>query len=68
MWKPVALLRIAWNARADDVFPSGLAPTVPRENMIKVQLVPLQDLPAILAGIPVPLKDIVPGELYFFLR
>ena len=45
VWKPVAFLRIAWNARADDVLPSGLAATVSRKNMIKVQLVPLEDLP-----------------------
>ena len=36
--------------------------------MIKVQLVPLKNLAAILTSISVPLKDVVPGELYFFLR
>ena len=36
--------------------------------MIKVQLVPLKNLAAILTSIFVPLKDVVPGELYFFLR
>ena len=35
--------------------------------MIKVQLVPLKNLAAILTSISVPLKDVVPGELYFFL-
>ena len=36
--------------------------------MIKVQLVPLENLAAILTSISVPLKDVVPGELYFLLR
>ena len=35
--------------------------------MIKIQIVPLKNLAAILTSIPVPLKDVVPGELYFFL-
>ena len=66
--KSVALLRIARNAGADDVLPGGLATTVSRKNMIKVQLLPLKKLTAILTSVPVPLEDIVPGELYFFLR
>lgn len=36
--------------------------------MIEVQLVPLKNLAAILTSIPVPLENVVPGELYFFLR
>ena len=36
--------------------------------MIEVQLVPLENLAAILTSIPVSLKYVVPGELYFFLR
>jgi hypothetical protein len=66
--KPIALLRIAGNAGADDVFPGGLATTVSRKNMIKVQLLPLKNLTAILTSVPVPLEHVVPGELYFFLR
>jgi hypothetical protein len=35
--------------------------------MIQIQVAPFKDLSAVLAGVPITLKDIVPGELDLFL-
>ena len=36
--------------------------------MIEIQVASLKDVAAILAGIAVPLEDVVPGKFYFLLR
>lgn len=66
--KAVALPCIARYARADDVFPSRLAATISRKDMIKVQFAALKNLPAILTRVPVALEDVVPCKFHFLLR
>jgi hypothetical protein len=36
--------------------------------MVQVQIPAFKNLPAVLAGIPVALENVVAGELHFFLR
>ncbi len=62
----VGLARIAGNARADDVFPSGWAAAIPGNHVIQIQIFALKNLTAILAGVAIPLKNIVSRELDLF--
>ena len=68
MRKPVPLARVAWDAGTDDVFPCCLTATIAGEDMVDVEVVPLEDDSAILAGVLVAFKDVVTGELYLFSR
>jgi hypothetical protein len=68
MRKAIALSRIARNTGADDVFPRGQAAFVARQDVIEVQLLTLENLAAILAGVVVTLEDVVAGKLYFLFR
>jgi len=63
----VGLARVAWNTGADNVFPARRAAAVPRDDVVEVQILPLENFPTILAGVLVALKDVVPGEFHFFL-
>jgi hypothetical protein len=64
----VGLSGIALNAGADDVFPSGGAAAIARDDVIQIQIFPIENLTAILAGIFIAFKDVVPGEFDFFFR
>jgi hypothetical protein len=66
--KPVPLARIAGDAGANHVFPSGRPATVPRHNVIQIKPAAIEQLPAVLAGVLVSLKYVVSGEFYFLLR
>lgn len=68
MRETIALAGVTGNAGANHVFPGGQATFVPREHVIEVEFASFKGLTAILTGVVVPLKDIVPGKLYFFLR
>jgi hypothetical protein len=68
LWSSISLPRIARNARANNVFPSGRATTIPRSDVIEVKIFSFENLPAILAGISIPLKNVVSRELHFLLR
>lgn len=66
--KAVALPRVARDAGANDVFPSGQAAFIARDDVVEVEVFALEDFAAILAGIFVPFEDVVPGKFHFFLR
>ena len=65
---PVCLVRVARDAGAHDVFPGRWAAAVAGNDVVEVQIFPLENFAAILAGVLVALKNVVPGELYFLLR
>lgn len=66
--KTVSFTRVAGNAGANDIFPSGLPPSIPREDMIQVEHFAGKNAIAILAGVFVPLENIVTSEFHLLLR
>ena len=64
----IGLFRVARNARANDVFPGGRTAAVAREDVVQIQVFPLECLAAILAGVFVPLENVVSGEFDFLFR
>ena len=63
--KPIALARIARNARANHVLPSCGPSPIPRNDVIQIEFTSIENLTAVLAGVLVALKDIVASKLYF---
>lgn len=68
MRQAVAFFGVTGNAGADNVFPSRLSAPVAWVNVIQIEIRALKNQPAVLAGVPVPLEDIMPGELNFLFR
>ena len=66
--KSVALAGVAGDAGANNVFPSRGAAAVARHDMIEIKVAPVEKMAAVLAGIVISLKYVVPGEFYFLLR
>jgi hypothetical protein len=66
--QPVALAGIAGDARADDIFPSGLAAAIAGHHVVEIQVAAVEDTIAVLAGICIALEDVMPCELDLFLR
>ena len=66
--KPVPLPCVAGYARADNVLPGRLPSAVAGQDMIEIEIAAFKNLPAILAGIAVPLENVVPGEFDFLFR
>ena len=66
--KPVAFPCIARDAGANHVFPSRRSAPVARHYVIQIQVTPLEEFAAVLAGVLVSLKHVVSGEFYFLLR
>ena len=66
--KPVAFACIARDAGANHVFPSRHPTPVARYNVIQVKLAAIEEMAAVLAGVLVSLKHIVPREFHFLLR
>ena len=64
----VAFARVTLDARANHIFPCRRPSPVARHYMIEIQLVALKNLTAILAGVLVALKNVVPRKLHFLLR
>ena len=64
----VALARIARDTGANHVLPDGESASVARHDMIEIQVVPLKNLAAVLAGVLVALENIVPREFHFLFR
>src|SRR4051812_24003287 len=60
----VALPRIARNAGADDILPVREPALVAWDHVVQIQVPPVQVLSAVLAGVFVALKEIVPGEFH----
>jgi len=68
VWESVPLACVTGDTGANNVFPGRQAAFVARQDVIEVQLLAFENLPAILAGVVVALEDVVPGKLHFFLR
>ena len=70
--RPIRLQRIARDASADNIFPSGLATLVARNDVIQIEVLLWVILPealtAILTGEAVPLKNRMTGKLDFVSR
>ena len=66
--QPVSFPRIARNAGANHVFPNSRPATVTRHDVIQIKLAAIEQLAAVLAGVLVSLKHIVPREFHFLLR
>ena len=64
----IGLARVARNAGANNVLPSRGTAAITRDHMIQIQILPVKNLAAILAGVEVPLKNIMPRELHFLFR
>ena len=63
----VPLSGVTWNTRADDVIPVGGASPVSGDYVVQIQIPTVEYSPAVLAGVFVPLKNIVPGKFDLFL-
>ncbi len=67
LWRVIGLFGIALDAGANNVLPRCRPAAVARDDMVQVQVLAFEDDAAILAGVFVPLKDVVPRELDLFL-
>ena len=65
--RAIGFLGIAGDARTNNIFPRRGPAVVARNDMVQVQVFPLQNQPAILASVFVPLKNVVPGKFDFLL-
>ena len=65
--EPVALSRIAGDARANNVFPRGVTTAITGHNVIEIEFAAIEKLAAVLAGVLVALEYIVPGKFHFLL-
>ena len=63
----VRLFGVTLDAGADNVLPASRAATVPRDDVVQVQIFPFEYFSAVLAGILIAFEDVVTGELDFFL-
>jgi len=61
--KAISLPRVARDAGADNIFPCGLSPAVTWQDVVNVEIRPVEVMSTILAGVFVPLKDVVASEL-----
>jgi hypothetical protein len=66
MRKAVPLSGVTGDAGADNVFPSRLSSTVPRKDMVDVQVATIEEIPAVLACIPITFENIQPCEFDLF--
>ena len=64
----VALARIARDTGANHVLPDGESASVARHDVIEIQVVPLKNLAAVLAGVLIALENIVPRKFHFLFR
>jgi hypothetical protein len=58
---------ITFDAGANNIFPGCRAAPVTWNDMVEIQIFAFENTAAVLAGIPVTLENIVPGEFYFLL-
>ena len=66
--EPISLPRVTRDTGANDIFPRGQPAFITRQDVIEVQIRPIKNIAAILAGVLVPLEDVVPGELHLLFR
>ena len=67
-WCAIGLACIAFDAGANDVLPRRRAAAIPGDHMVEIQILAIKNVSAILAGIAVPFKDVMPGEFDLLLR
>lgn len=67
LWSAIGLACIALDAGADNVFPRGRAISVPRNDVIQIEIFTIEDFATVLARIAIALKNIVPREFHFLL-
>lgn len=63
----IGFARVTLNTGANDIFPRGGASAIPWNHMVQIQSGPVKYLAAILAGIPIPLENVMARELDLFL-
>src|ERR1043166_2828374 len=63
----IGLVGVAGNAGANDILPGGWSSSVARDDVVQIQILAVELIAAILAGILVPFKDVVPCEFDFLL-
>ena len=63
----VGLSCVAVFATAHNILPGGFSAEVARNNVVEVEVFSIHGLAAILAGVFVPLVDVLAGELDFFV-
>ena len=66
--KAIALASVARDARANDIFPGRLTAPVARHHMVEVERLSRKNAVAVLAGVFIPLKNIVACEFHFLFR
>ena len=65
--KAIPFFRVTHHTGTDHVFPSGLAPSIPWQDVIEIQFPTIWLLAAILAGMIVALKYVLAAEFHFLL-
>ena len=66
--KPVAFACVTLNARANHIFPCRRSASIARHDMIEIQLISLENMAAILAGVLIAFENVVTGKLHFLFR
>jgi hypothetical protein len=64
---PVCLAGITLDAGANDIFPGGGAAAIARDNVVQIEVFSVENFAAILAGVLVPLENVMAGEFHFLL-
>ena len=65
MRKAVAFAGVARNAGTNDIFPCCLPAALTRKNVVEIEVLAVQSFGAVLAGVVVPLVNVLPGEFDF---
>lgn len=66
--KPVPLARVTRDTGTDHVFPRGRPSAIARDNVIEVQIVSIEIMSAVLAGVLVAFENVMPGKFHFLFR
>ena len=68
LWCPICFAGIALDTGANNIFPGRRPAPIPRDYVIQIQILAIEHATTILAGVLVPLENIVACKLDFFLR
>ena len=64
--KPIAFPRVTRNAGANDIFPCGRPTAIARDDVIQVQFIAFENIPAVLTRVFVALENVMTRELHLF--
>src|SRR5688500_11433479 len=67
LWSTIGFAGITRNAGAYDVLPGGGSAAFSWNHMIQIEVLAVKNTTTVLAGVFVPLKNIVTRKLHFFL-